>query len=62
MFVDDECVYRISIKGMKEMEKGGKREMETWFFSKEKALSFHTKEWLHSLGTLKISRVWSILI
>ena len=44
MFVDDECVSRISIKGMKEMEKGGKREMETWFFSKEKALSFHTKE------------------
>ena len=39
-----------------------KREMNTWFFSKENALSSHTKEWLHSLDTFQVSRVWSILI
>ena len=33
--------------------------MGIWFFSREKALSFHTKDWLLSLDTL---RVCSILI
>ena len=39
-----------------------KREMNTWFFSKENALSSHTKEWHHSLDTFQVSIVWSILI
>lgn len=48
------------INGMKEMEKRG----GNLFFSKEKKkkLSFHKKEWLHSLGSIRVSRVWLILI
>ena len=57
VFMDEECVYRISINGMKEMEKGDE---ELGFSLRKKALSFHTKEWLHSVGTLRVSRVWSI--
>ena len=55
--MDEECVYRVFINGMKEMEKGD----DELGFSKKK-LSFHTKDWLHTLGTLRISRVWLILI
>ena len=43
---------------MKVMEKGD----EELGFSLRKKLSFHTKEWLHSLSIVRGSRVWSILI
>ena len=57
MFVDEVSVYRNSINEMKEMEKGD----EELGVSLRKRLSFYTKEWIHSLSILRVSRVWSIL-
>ena len=43
-------------------ERDERGKWRTWFFSKEKALPFHTKEWLHFLGPLRVFIVWSLLI
>ena len=56
--MDEVSVYRNSINEMKEMEKGD----EELGVSLRKRLSFYTKEWIHSLSILRVSRVWSILI
>ena len=43
-------------------ERDERGKWRTWFFSKEKVLPFHTKEWLHFLGPLKVFIVWWLLI
>ena len=56
--MDEESVYKNSINEMKEIEKGD----EELGVSLRKKHSFYTKEWLHSLSILRVSKVWSILI
>ena len=43
-------------------ERDGKERWRTWLFSKKKLSIFIQRIFLHTLGTLKVSRVWSILI
>ena len=56
--MDEESVYKNSINEMKEIEKGD----EELGVSLRKKHSFYTREWLHSLSILRVSKVWSILI
>ena len=43
-------------------ERDGKGRWRTWFFSKKKLSIFIQKIFLHTLGTFKVSRVWSVLL
>ena len=43
-------------------ERDERGKWRTWFFSKKKALPFHTKKWLHFLGPLRVFIVWWLLI
>ena len=43
-------------------ERDERGKWRTWFFSKEKALPFHTKKLLHFLGPLRVFIVWWLLI